>query len=131
MSEVKSPHSRAAQGGSSQPALTTRLMLRDSLTARRAAPVIAGVTVVVTAGGGILERLLDHQEYPTLGKGLWFSLQTVSTVGYGDATPERAVGRSRHRRRGDADGDWLRGGDHCIGDGIAGRERPATIRCGF
>jgi voltage-gated potassium channel Kch len=96
MSEVKSPHSRAAQGGSSQPAkvpLTTRLMLRDSLTARRAAAVIAGVTVVVTAGGGILERLLDHQEYPTLGKGLWFSLQTVTTVGYGDATPERAVGR--------------------------------------
>jgi|SRR5947209_295593 len=96
MSEVKSPHSRAAGSGSSQPAkvpLTTRLMLRDSLTARRAAAVIAGVTVVVTAAGGILERLLDHQEYPTLGKGLWFSLQTVTTVGYGDATPERATGR--------------------------------------
>jgi voltage-gated potassium channel len=96
MSEVKSPQSRAAPGGSSQPAkvpLTTRLMLRDSLTARRAAALIAGVTVVVTAAGGILERLLDHQEYPTLGKGLWFSLQTVTTVGYGDATPARAAGR--------------------------------------
>lgn len=96
MSEVKSPHLRAAQSGSSQPAkvpLTTRLMLRDSLTARRAAALIAGVTVVVTAAGGILERLLDHQEYPTLGKGLWFSLQTVTTVGYGDATPARAAGR--------------------------------------
>jgi Ion channel len=40
----------------------------------------------------MLERLLDHQEFPTIGKGLWFSLQTVTTVGYGDATPsERRV----------------------------------------
>ena len=43
--------------------------------------------------GGVLERFLDHQEYPTIGKGLWFALQTVTTVGYGDVTPRQAVGR--------------------------------------
>ena len=73
--------------------LTARLMLHDSLTARRAAGIIAAFTVVITVAGGILERLVDHQEYPTIGKGLWFALQTVTTVGYGDVTPERASGR--------------------------------------
>ncbi len=73
--------------------LTARLLLQESLTARRAAAIIAAFTVLVTVVGGILERVLDHQEYPTIGRGLWFALQTVTTVGYGDVTPARAVGR--------------------------------------
>ena len=73
--------------------LTARLMLHDSLTARRAAAIIAVFTVAITVAGGVLERVLDHQEYPTIGKGLWFALQTVTTVGYGDVTPKASVGR--------------------------------------
>ncbi len=73
--------------------LTARLLLHDSLTARRAAGIIAAFTVVITVAGGFLERFLDHQEYPTIGKGMWFALQTVTTVGYGDVTPKQAVGR--------------------------------------
>lgn len=73
--------------------LTARLVMQESLTARRAALIIAGFTVVVTVGGGILETAFDHGEYPTLGKGLWFALQTVTTVGYGDVTPEKSIGR--------------------------------------
>ncbi len=73
--------------------LTARLMLHDSLTARRAAAIIAVFTVVITVTGGLLERFLDHQEYPTIGRGLWFALQTVTTVGYGDVTPKQSVGR--------------------------------------
>ncbi len=49
--------------------------------------------MVITVAGGVLERLLDHQEYPTIGRGLWFVLQTVTTVGYGDVTPKQASGR--------------------------------------
>ena len=73
--------------------LTARLLLHDSLTARRAAGIIAAFTVVITLAGGILERVLDHREYPTIGRGLWFALQTVTTVGYGDVTPRDSVGR--------------------------------------
>ncbi len=73
--------------------LTARLLLHDSLTARRAAGIIAVFTVVITVAGGVLERFLDHQEYPTIGKGLWLALQTVTTVGYGDVTPKQASGR--------------------------------------
>src|SRR5436309_13492819 len=73
--------------------LTARLVVRDSLTARRAAGIIATFTVLVTVAGGILERVVDHKEYPTIGKGLWFALQTVTTVGYGDVTPQQSGGR--------------------------------------
>jgi voltage-gated potassium channel len=73
--------------------LTARLLLRESFTARRAAGIIAGFTVLITVAGGILERMIDHQEFPTIGRGLWFALQTVTTVGYGDVTPKQADGR--------------------------------------
>ena len=73
--------------------LTARLLLHDSLTARRAAGIIAVFTVVITVAGGVFERFLDHQEYPTIGKGLWLALQTVTTVGYGDVTPKQPSGR--------------------------------------
>jgi len=73
--------------------LTARLLLRESFTARRAAGIIAGFAVLITVGGGILERVFDHQEFPTIGRGLWFALQTVTTVGYGDVTPKQSDGR--------------------------------------
>ena len=73
--------------------LTARLLLRSSLTARRAAGIIAAFTAAITVAGGVLERLVDHQEYPTIGRGLWFALQTVTTVGYGDVTPSQTGGR--------------------------------------
>jgi voltage-gated potassium channel len=73
--------------------LTARLLLRESLSARRAGGIIAGFTVLITVAGGILERVIDHHEFPTIGRGLWFALQTVTTVGYGDVTPKRADGR--------------------------------------
>jgi voltage-gated potassium channel len=68
-------------------------MLRESLTARRAAGIIAAFTLLITIAGGILERVFDHQEFHTVGKGLWFALQTVTTVGYGDVTPRNGDGR--------------------------------------
>lgn len=96
MPKLKRPPSSSAESGSSQSdrvPLTARLLLHQSLTARRAAGIIAGFTFLITVAGGILQRVLDHQEYPTIGRGLWFALQTVTTVGYGDVTPSRTSGR--------------------------------------
>jgi voltage-gated potassium channel Kch len=73
--------------------ITARILLSESLSARRAAVIIAGVAVVITIAGGILVRVVDHREFHTIGKGLWFALQTVTTVGYGDVTPMRSSGR--------------------------------------
>jgi voltage-gated potassium channel len=73
--------------------ITARLLLRESISARAAAGIIALVTVMITVAGGVLARVLDHREFHTIGKGLWFALQTVTTVGYGDVTPTRSSGR--------------------------------------
>jgi voltage-gated potassium channel len=38
-------------------------------------------------------RLLDHDEYSNIWVGMWWALQTVTTVGYGDVTPKHTSGR--------------------------------------
>ncbi len=38
-------------------------------------------------------RLLDHHEYSNVWVGMWWALQTVTTVGYGDVTPKNPSGR--------------------------------------
>jgi voltage-gated potassium channel len=97
VSELGSPQPEGAKSEpGARPAkvdLTARLLLRESLTARRAAAIIAAFTLLITVAGGVMARLVDRQEFPTIGKGLWFALQTVTTVGYGDVTPKHADGR--------------------------------------
>jgi voltage-gated potassium channel Kch len=58
-----------------------------------AVSVIVVTTGIVVVGGGLLMWLLDHDEYPNLGRGLWWAMQTVTTVGYGDVTPAHVSGR--------------------------------------
>jgi voltage-gated potassium channel len=67
--------------------------LESALTPRRAARIIVAVTFTVTIIGGVLIWLVDHGEYPNLGTSLWWSLQTVTTVGYGDVVPHATSGR--------------------------------------
>ena len=42
---------------------------------------------------GVLEHLIDKDTFPTVWLGMWWALQTVTTVGYGDIVPESTVGR--------------------------------------
>jgi voltage-gated potassium channel Kch len=67
--------------------------LRQPPSVRTAARVIVTATAVVVVAGGILMRVLDHEEYPNIWVGMWWALQTVTTVGYGDVTPHHASGR--------------------------------------
>src|SRR5690242_6746243 len=67
--------------------------LRQPPSVRTAAGVIVTATALVVIGGGVLIRVLDHHEYASIWVGMWWSLQTVTTVGYGDVTPKEPIGR--------------------------------------
>ena len=70
-----------------------RTLQGRQLTARHAAWVIAGSTFVLTLAGGVGAWLIDRRDFDGLGDALWWSMQTVTTVGYGDVVPEHAAGR--------------------------------------
>ena len=67
--------------------------LREPPSVRIAASVIVTATLLITVVGGVLMRLLDGEEYPSIGVGMWWALQTVTTIGYGDVTPKEPAGR--------------------------------------
>jgi voltage-gated potassium channel len=67
--------------------------LRQPPSVRYAASVIVTATVVIVLASGVLMRLLDHREYPNVWLGIWWAIQTVTTVGYGDVTPRSLAGR--------------------------------------
>jgi voltage-gated potassium channel len=67
---------------------------KDPASVRRSTVAIMSATVIVVVVGAVFVRIFDREEYPTFGGALWFTLQTVTTVGYGDTTPERIVGRA-------------------------------------
>jgi voltage-gated potassium channel Kch len=68
-------------------------VLREPPSVRTAASVIVTATAVVVVVGGVLMRILDHSEYANVWVGMWWALQTVTTVGYGDVTPKNSSGR--------------------------------------
>ena len=60
---------------------------------RGAAVVIATVSTSITVGAGILMTVADRENFPSIGSGLWWAVQTVTTVGYGDHVPTSVAGK--------------------------------------
>ncbi|MBV8159741.1 MAG: two pore domain potassium channel family protein [Acidimicrobiia bacterium] len=60
---------------------------------RNAIRLIVAATILTTFAGAAAIRIFDHKDFPNLGVAMWWALQTVTTVGYGDVTPKNAVGR--------------------------------------
>jgi len=64
------------------------------LTARRAALLISVFTLSIAIAGGVVMWIVDREDFPTLGSGMWFAMQSITTVGYGDHVPTSTEGRA-------------------------------------
>jgi len=74
----------------------------DSLIERRVQRIVggrsatlglAGTFVGLAVAGAILMRFADPHNFPSVGLAIWWALQTVTTVGYGDVVPSTDAGR--------------------------------------
>ena len=64
-----------------------------AVSSRRVFPYLVGVTLVLGVVAGFVVTLVDRDEFPTFGDGLWWAIVTLGTVGYGDLVPGNIPGR--------------------------------------
>ena len=67
---------------------------KKGLRPRYAAYVIIVLWFAAVVIWGVFEHLVDDQTFPTVWLGMWWALQTVTTVGYGDVVPQSSIGRA-------------------------------------
>jgi voltage-gated potassium channel len=63
------------------------------LTRRHNLPYVVALTLLLVLVGGIGVHETDPARFPNPWRGLWFSIVTVTTVGYGDTFPTSPLGR--------------------------------------
>ena len=66
---------------------------RTGLRPRDAAFLIAGFWLIAVVLFGVVERLIDPKTFHTVWLGMWWAMETVTTVGYGDVVPHQTAGK--------------------------------------
>jgi voltage-gated potassium channel len=66
---------------------------RKGLRPRYAAYVVIVIWLAAILVFGIFQRIVDPGTFPTIWSAWWWAIQTVTTVGYGDAVPQQAAGK--------------------------------------
>jgi len=89
-SEVMTDHRDSAP--KTEPTLIERPAARIA-NARSVTLGLAAMFLLLAVSGAIVMRIVDQDNFPTLGLAIWWVLQTITTVGYGDIVPTTATGK--------------------------------------
>jgi voltage-gated potassium channel len=67
--------------------------VRRIVNARSVTVGLAATFVGLAVVGAIVMRVADPDNFPSVGLAVWWALQTVTTVGYGDVVPTTTAGQ--------------------------------------
>jgi len=70
-----------------------RRIERRGLRPRDAAYVIASFWALAVIVFGVVERIIDPKTFHSVWLGMWWAVETVTTVGYGDIVPDQTAGK--------------------------------------
>jgi voltage-gated potassium channel Kch len=84
--------SDTSSSGGTHPSLIDR-RIRRIVNARSVTVGLALTFVGLAVVGALLMRVADPHNFPSVGLAIWWALQTVTTVGYGDVVPTTVAGR--------------------------------------
>jgi voltage-gated potassium channel len=63
------------------------------LRPRDAAYLIATFWAIAVLAFGVVERIVDPKTFHSIWLGMWWAVETVTTVGYGDIVPDQTAGK--------------------------------------
>src|SRR3954452_5322750 len=97
MADREERHRRAQQRHSTRQERVQRWLDRNTakkgLRPRYAAYLVIATWLIAVVAFGIFQRVADPTTFPTIWSSWWWAIQTVTTVGYGDAVPQQAAGK--------------------------------------
>jgi len=67
--------------------------MQKAVATRHVFRYLALATLAIGLLAGFIVTLVDRQDFPTFGTGVWWAIVTLGTVGYGDVVPHTAWGR--------------------------------------
>jgi voltage-gated potassium channel len=70
-----------------------RRLGRKGLRPRDAAYLIGAFWAIAVVVFGVVERLIDPRTFHSVWLGMWWAIETVTTVGYGDIVPHQTAGK--------------------------------------
>lgn len=68
--------------------------VRDRVARRGAFPTLTLTTLFLAVGCGVVANAIANDDFSSYGDSIWWSLATLTTVGYGDVVPKSGIGRS-------------------------------------
>jgi voltage-gated potassium channel len=64
-----------------------------ALETGRILPYMFFTIALITVAWGVLMRIADPHDFPSVGLAIWWAAETVTTIGYGDVVPTTTFGK--------------------------------------